>query len=179
GKGPHFGATRGQYSNEFSMLTKRSGQEGARAVDGAHHWEIVLLAGVRNMERAMLAHPTILWFIDTDLDAANGYGTKMGPLNQSVPLAQSQHHIINPANPCGALHDSVEHRLHVRRRAADDTEHLRCSRLMLEGFAQLCVALLQFLKQADILDGNDSLVRESFQKRDMFLCKGTDLRAAN
>ena len=30
----------------------------------------------------MLAHPAILWLIDTDLDAANGYGTKMSPRNR-------------------------------------------------------------------------------------------------
>ena len=33
----------------------------------------------------MLAHPAIPWLINTDLDAANGYGTKMSPRNHSVP----------------------------------------------------------------------------------------------
>ncbi len=48
----------------------------------------------------------------------------MSPRNQHVPLVESQHHVINPANPCGALDDGVEHRLHVRGRAADDAEDL-------------------------------------------------------
>ena len=34
-------------------------------------WKIVLRADVGNVERAMLAHPAILWPINTDLDAAD------------------------------------------------------------------------------------------------------------
>ena len=96
----------------------------------------------------MLAHPVKLWLINTDLDAANWYGTKMSPRNHNVPLAESQHHIINPTNPGSALDDRVEHRLHVRRRAADDAEHLGRRRLMLQRLAQFCVALLNLFEQA-------------------------------
>ena len=81
----------------------------------------------------------------------------MSPRNHNVPLAKSQHHIIDPTNPRGAFDDGVEHRLHVRRRAADDAEHLGRCRLMLQGFAQFCVALLQFFEETDVLDGDDSL----------------------
>ena len=112
---------------------------------GTYVREIVLRADIGNMERAVLAHPAKLWFINTDLDADNGYRTKMSPRNQSVPFAESQHHVINPTNPRSALDDSVEHRLHVRRRAADDAEHLGRCRLMLQGFAQFRVALLSSL----------------------------------
>ena len=82
----------------------------------------------------MLAHPAIPWVVNTDLDAADGYGygTKMSPRNQTVPLAESQQHVIDPTNPGGAFDDSIEHRLHVRRRAADDAEHLGRRRLMLQ-----------------------------------------------
>ena len=89
----------------------------------------------------MLAHPAKLWLINTDLDAANGYGTKMSPRNHSVSLAESQHHVIDPTNPRGALDDGVEDRLHVGGRAADDAEHLGRCRLMLQGLAQFRVAL--------------------------------------
>ena len=75
------------------------------------------------------------------------YRTKMGPQNHSVPLAESQQHVINPTNPRGALDDGVEHRLHVCRRPADDAEHLGCCRLMLESFAQFCIALAEFFEQ--------------------------------
>ena len=137
--------------------------------NGTHRWEIVLRAHVGNMERAMLAHPAKLWLINTDLDAANGYGTKMSPRNHSVPLAESQHHIINPTNPRRALDDGVEHRLHVGRRAADDAEHLGRCRLMLQGLAQFCVALLQFFEQPHVLDGDDGLIGEGFEKLDLFI----------
>ena len=73
--------------------------------------------------------------INTDLDAANRYGTKMSPRNHDVPLAESQHHVINPTNPRGALDDGIEDRLHVRGRAADDAEHLGGCGLMLQGLA--------------------------------------------
>ena len=65
----------------------------------------------------------------------------MSPRNHIVSLVESQQHVINPANPRGALDDGVEHRLHVRRRAADDAEHLGRCRLMLQGLAQFRVAL--------------------------------------
>ena len=69
----------------------------------------------------------------------------MSPRNHSVPLAESQHHVIDPTNPGRALDDGVEHRLHVRRRAADDAEHLGRCRLMLQRLAQFRVALLSSL----------------------------------
>ena len=131
---------------------------------GTQHWEIVLRAGVGNVERAMLAHPAMLWLINTDLDAANGYRTKMSPRNQNVSLPESQHHVINPTNPGGALDDGVEDRLHVRGRAADDAEHLGRCRLMLQGLAQFCVALLELLKQPNVLDGDHGLGGEGFEK---------------
>ena len=54
-------------------------------------------------------------------------------------------HVIDPTNPCCALDDGVEDRLHVRRRAADDAEHLGRCRLMLQSLAQFCIALLESL----------------------------------
>ena len=75
----------------------------------------------------------------------NGYGTKMSPRNHNVPLVESQHHVIDPTNPRGALDDGVKHRLHVRRRAADDAEHLGGRRLMLQRLAQFRVAFLSSL----------------------------------
>ena len=59
----------------------------------------------------------------------------------TVPLTESQHHVIDPTNPGRALDDGVEDRLHVRGRAADDAEHLGRCRLMLQGLAQFRIAL--------------------------------------
>ena len=96
----------------------------------------------------------------------------MSPRNHSVPLVESQHHVINPTNPRGALDDGVEDRLHVRGRAADDAEHLGRRRLMLQRLAQFRVALLQFLEQSDVLDGDDRLVGKGFEQRDLLSVKG-------
>src|SRR5262245_16394612 len=112
----------------------------------------------------MPPNPANLWFIRTDLDAANRYGTKMSSQNRRGPLVESQQHIINPTNLCRALDDDVKHRLHVRRRAADDAEHLCRCRLMLQGLAQFCVALLDLSEQSHVLNGDDRLRSEGFQQ---------------
>ena len=120
------------------------------------------------MERAVLAKPANPWFINTDLDATNGYGTKMSPRNHSVALTESQHHVINPTNPRRALDDGVEDRLHVRRRAADDAEHLGGCRLMLQGLAQFCIGcsssavlFLTSSNRSHILNGDTDLIAQS------------------
>ena len=92
----------------------------------------------------------------------------MRPRNHIVPLAESQQHIVNAANSCGACDDSIENRLHVGGRPTDNPEHLGRCCLMLQGLAQFCVAFLQFLEQPDILDGDDSLVSEGFKQSDVF-----------
>ena len=79
GEGAHLDATCVQRSNEFPLLTKGNGQEGAQAAGGTQRWEIVLRADVGNVERAMLAYPAKLWLINTDLDAANGYRDQNEP----------------------------------------------------------------------------------------------------
>ena len=103
----------------------------------------------------------------------------MGPHEIVLALAQSQHHVIDPANPRRAFDDGVQHRLHVRRRAADDAEHLGRCRLMLQRLAQFRVALAEFLEQSDVLDRDDGLIGKGFKERDLLFRKRTNFRAAN
>ena len=103
----------------------------------------------------------------------------MSPRNHNVPLAESQHHVIDSTNPSGALDDGIEHRLHVGRRAADDAEHLGRRGLMLQRLAQFRIALLEFFEEPHILDGDHSLISESFQERDLLLGEGANLHAAD
>src|SRR5262249_30574194 len=103
----------------------------------------------------------------------------MRPHNHSVSLAESECRVIDSTNAGGALHDCIEHWLHVRRRAADDAEHLSGCGLMLQGFPQFCVALLQFFEQPHILDGDHGLRSKRLEKRDLFVGEGANLRAAN
>src|SRR5262249_58778039 len=98
----------------------------------------------------MLAHPLILWLIDTNLEPAHEYGTKMGPRNHNVALVKSQQYVIDPTNLCRALDDGIEDWLHVRRRAADDPEHFGGCGLMFQGFAYLCIALLALFSQPNV-----------------------------
>src|SRR5262249_22736780 len=141
-EGTYLSATRGQGSKEFPLLTKRNEQIGARATY-IHDLKVVLLADVRNVKRAVLAHPTIPRFINTHLEtvSGNGYGTKMSPHNHSVAFTESQRRIIDSTNPSRALDDSVEDRLHVRGGAANNAEHLGRRRLMLQGLSQFRIAL--------------------------------------
>ena len=46
----------------------------------------------------MLVHPAMLWLIDTDFERSNGYGTKMSPRNQIVPLVESEEYVIDATN---------------------------------------------------------------------------------
>ena len=80
------------------------------------------------------------------------------------PSLKTQHHVIDPTNPGGALDDRVKNRLHVRRRAADDAEHLGRCGLMLQGLAQFRVALLQFFEQPHVLDGDHGLVGKGLEQ---------------
>src|SRR5262249_48517551 len=127
----------------------------------------------------MLTHPVNVWLICTDLGTGNGHRTKMSPRNPNVPLVQSQYHIIYPTNPRGALDDCIEHRLHVRRRAADDAEHLGCCCLMLQGFPQFRVAFLYLFEQSYILDGDYRLICKCLEERYLLLGERIDYRTSN
>src|SRR5215831_1559606 len=125
----------------------------------------------------MFAHPANPWLINTNLGLPNGDGAKMSPQNRSAPFVEPQHYIIDPANLCCTLYNGIEDRLHVGRRATDDAEYLGCGCLMLQGFPQFCVALLNLLEQPHVLDRNYSLVSKCLQKRDLLLGERAHLRA--
>src|SRR5262245_20720632 len=127
------------------------------------------------MERAVLAHPADLWVINRPHVAANGYRTKMSSQNYRVPLAESQHCVIDPTNPRGALNDGVEHGLHIGGRATDDPQHLSRRRLMLQRLTQFGVALLQFLEQSHVFYGNHGLVGKAFNKHNLLVSERTNL----
>src|SRR5262249_16412439 len=131
-EGADLGPTCAEMSNGFPPLAKRHVQDTVPAAGKSHyHWKSVSLANVGNVQRALLTYPLEIWLINTDLNASNGYRTRMSPRSQNVSVAESQHHAINPTNPRCALDDGIEHRLHVRRRAANDAKHLGSCRLML------------------------------------------------
>ncbi len=107
---------------------------------------------VGNVQRPMLAHPADdCRLIDTDLDPPSWVwiSDQNEPAKPvAFPSRSRSHHVINPTNPGGALDDGVEHRLHVRGRAADDAEHLGWLRSDAPALRATRVALLQFLETA-------------------------------
>src|SRR5262249_52607891 len=102
----------------------------------------------------------------------------MSPNDLHVPFNEPQYYVINPANPRGALGDGVEDWLHVRRRAADNTEHFRGCRLMLQRLAQFCVAFLNLFEQPYVFDGDCRLVSESLEQRNLLIGERSNLCTA-
>ena len=123
----------------------------------------------------------MLWLINTDLDAVNGYGygTKMSPRKYSVRLAESQQHVIDAANLSGALDDGIEDRLYVRGRAADDAEHLGRSRLMLHCSRSSALRSPEFFEQADVFDGDNGLCCEGLKQLNLFVCERANVGSAD
>ena len=128
----------------------------------------------------MLAYPAKLWLISTDLDADDRLSDQNAPAQQNSPSVTSRRTTSSiPQTSRRVLDDGVEDRLHLGRRAADDAEHLGCRRLMLQGFAQFRVALLDFFEQPHVLDRDHGLVGESFEERDLLVGERTDLSPTN
>ena len=75
-----------------------------------------------------------------------------------------------PAQPHCGFNQSVEHRLQIERRAADDLEHVGGRRLLLQRLAQL-------VEQARILYGDDGLLSEVAQELDMLVAEWFDVLA--
>ena len=71
----------------------------------------------------------------------------------------------------------VEHRLQIECRAADDFEHIRGRRLLIERIAQFLGALLLGFEQPHVLDGDDRLVGEGFDQLDLLVGEWLDGRA--
>ena len=78
--------------------------------------------------------------------------------------------VVRIAQPRGTFGNSIEHRLKIRRRTGDDTQDFTRRRLLLQ-------RLLEFLKQADVFDGDHRLVGESLKQLDLRRGEGTHLDA--
>jgi hypothetical protein len=72
-----------------------------------------------------------------------------------IALDKANSCVVGPAHSCRALRNRIKHRLNVGRRAGDHTQDFARRRLLLQRF-------LKFLKQPDILNGDDCLISEGF-----------------
>ena len=84
-------------------------------------------------------------------------------------------HVLGFAEARGGLADRREHLLQVGRGRCDDAQDVGGGRLLLQCLGQLGVALLQFLEQPRVLDGDDGLVREGLQQCDLLSVNGRTL----
>ena len=81
------------------------------------------------------------------------------------------------AQPERARRDDVEDRLGVRLGATDRAQDLARGRLPGEGASQLGVTRVQLREQANVLDGDDRLVGEGPDERDLLFGEGPRLLA--
>ena len=108
-------------------------------------------------------------------------------LAHAVVSVERDHLTIEPvqsgecrlAQPSGAPYDSLEDRLQVSWRAADDAQDLGGSRLLLQRLGEILVAFLQFLEQPNVLDGDDGLIGESLQELSLRRGERAHLKPAN
>jgi hypothetical protein len=73
---------------------------------------------------------------------------------QVVTVPTKNDGIESIAQARGILCYGVQHRLNIRRRACDYTQHLTRRRLLFQRFGELAVAILYFLPQANILNSD-------------------------
>jgi hypothetical protein len=99
-----------------------------------------------------------------------------GPVNIAVSGGDLRG--VSRAKPRGRVADSVEQRLQIEGRAADDLEHVARRGLVFERFLELAGALAQFAEQPGIVHRNDCLGREVFQERDFLSAERPHLAAA-
>ena len=87
--------------------------------------------------------------------------------------------VCAPSKRTALLEDRVEHRLDIRRRAADDAQDLAGGGLLLERGGQVAVARLELSEQAHVLDGDHGLVGEGLEQLDLGVGEQAGLGAAH
>src|SRR5215475_8321699 len=100
----------------------------------------------------------------------------VGPKAEVVSVDAADKGVAGTTETRRRLGHRIEDRLYVGARARYDAKDLGRRRLMLQRLAEVAVALLQFLEQADVLDGDDRLVGEGLQQRHLLVREGNDLR---
>src|ERR1041385_2344290 len=88
--------------------------------------------------------------------------------NCSVMSTKSEQISVNEPYGCifrvayrrSVLRNGIKHRLKIRRRASDHPQDFACRRLLLQ-------RLLEFTEESHVLNRDDGLVREGFEKLDL------------
>src|SRR5215831_5213926 len=88
-------------------------------------------------------------------------------LMKNISVQTSNCGILSVTKPCCILHNHIQNRLNIRRRAGDYAQDFARRSLLLQRF-------LEFLKQTDILDGDHGLVGEGLEKANLVVSEGLD-----
>src|SRR3990167_8478385 len=83
--------------------------------------------------------------------------------------------VLGTAESCGILDEGFQNGLEIKRGATDHLEDFAGGGLLLEGLGEVAVPGLQFLEQADVLDGDDGLVGKGLDHLDLLLGEWPDL----
>src|SRR6516165_2156665 len=100
----------------------------------------------------------------------------MRSATKPLALAQENNRIVRLAKPASILGDGSQHRLNICRGSSDHAEDLACRGLLLQRLAKISGALTQLVEQARILDGDDGLIREGLDQRELLGGEGSNLR---
>src|SRR5262249_29710873 len=79
----------------------------------------------------------------------------------------------------GAAGDRVEYGLRIGLRLADHAQDLARGRLLLQGLGQIAVAHLQLFEEAGVLDGDDGLVGEGLEERNLRIGETASFESAH
>ena len=87
--------------------------------------------------------------------------------------------MFRAAQSCSGSYKSVEHRLKIESRAADDLQHLGGRGLLVQCLGQLARALLLGIEQPHVLDCDHRLIGEGLQQSDLGVGKRSDVLTRN
>jgi hypothetical protein len=96
-------------------------------------------------EHRPTGHPAAVERLPLTEGSAERSGVRTG--NYDIAVAKQDRRVQRLAETSGTRDDRVQHGLDVRGAAADDAQHLRGSRLLLQRLAQLARARFEFLFQ--------------------------------
>jgi hypothetical protein len=88
---------------------------------------------------------------------------------QEVAIKAHGATIVGAAEKHSTLSDCFEHGKNIGWRAADDVEHCTCRCLIFERFLQFLRPRLHLLEQSSVLDGDQGLIGEGSNQRDLVL----------
>jgi hypothetical protein len=180
-EGPHNAAHQRDYADRHTVAEERNAERRSVFSDPLILQDLVFRIGeaIRKVNRAALQRRA------ADQRASSGHERVLdGVLNEfRIGAVGCRHCVLSLLKPihervfrfaktCCGLDDGIEDGSQLRRRAADDVEHVARRGLVLERFLQLRGPRLHLLEQPDIVDGDDGLVGEGLDELDLLVREG-------